>query len=290
MSSILNALKRVETDGSGNPDALQPTTPWQTHQEVRPRGSDRIWEMLVTNGSQWAGICLVTAVLVAVGVTAGLLAPSLFQREQHQQKLPLPDIASHQAAGRTRASVPTGKIRPPRHPLSPPTTAGSIHAPGKTDSPSAPPGIAASPRVTPGSKSRYQAVSVVAASKTLPAAKGSPAWHLPPKPGILPTRVRVAPPRPSAAPRQIAKSRPTMENSEKPADPPSDPQPLPTEAQLHLQAVSWSQTVPKRIAVINNRVLHAGEPIAGYTVGRIDPDAVILSRAGADYRLTFRPR
>jgi type II secretory pathway component PulC len=65
--------------------------------------------------------------------------------------------------------------------------------------------------------------------------------------------------------------------------------PVPAEAGLTLQAISWSARAEQRIAVIDGRVLHQGDSIAGYLVETIEPDTVTLSQTGRVYRLAFRP-
>ncbi len=63
---------------------------------------------------------------------------------------------------------------------------------------------------------------------------------------------------------------------------------LPVDAELSLQAISWSESVEKRIAVINDRVVHPGELVGDFAIEEIEPDAVILSRSGQTYRIFFR--
>ena len=56
---------------------------------------------------------------------------------------------------------------------------------------------------------------------------------------------------------------------------------------IQLQAISWAQSAEKRIAVINNRVLHEGDSVEGYTVVKIRPDDVVLRRDGRMWRAKF---
>jgi hypothetical protein len=57
---------------------------------------------------------------------------------------------------------------------------------------------------------------------------------------------------------------------------------------MKLQAVTWSRTPQKRIAVINNRILREGEVVSGYLINSINQDDVVLSREGAKWKLLFR--
>ena len=58
--------------------------------------------------------------------------------------------------------------------------------------------------------------------------------------------------------------------------------------EMKLQAVTWSKSPQKRIAVINNRILREGEVVSGYIIDTIRQDDVILSRGGTKWKLVFR--
>ena len=57
---------------------------------------------------------------------------------------------------------------------------------------------------------------------------------------------------------------------------------------LKIQAISWSDTPEKSLAVVNNQVLREGADIEGYHISRINPDDIVLQRDGKAYRLEFR--
>lgn len=57
---------------------------------------------------------------------------------------------------------------------------------------------------------------------------------------------------------------------------------------MKLQAVTWSRTPQKRIAVINNRILREGELVSGYLIKRINQDDVIVTLDGEEWKLLFR--
>ena len=57
---------------------------------------------------------------------------------------------------------------------------------------------------------------------------------------------------------------------------------------MKLQAVTWSRTPQKRIAVINNRILREGEMVSGYLINTINQDDIVLSLDGKKWKLLFR--
>jgi type II secretory pathway component PulC len=59
---------------------------------------------------------------------------------------------------------------------------------------------------------------------------------------------------------------------------------------IELQAISWAENSDRRIAVINNNVLHEGDSVEGYTVVKIRPDDVVLRRDGRMWRASFSIR
>ena len=79
------------------------------------------------------------------------------------------------------------------------------------------------------------------------------------------------------------------------AEPEPDPilsasQKLPEQAGLNLQAISWSETPERRIAVINGRILKEGEQIEGYSILQIRTDDVVFMQAGQRWMLGFTGR
>ncbi|MCG6909956.1 MAG: general secretion pathway protein GspB [Deltaproteobacteria bacterium] len=73
---------------------------------------------------------------------------------------------------------------------------------------------------------------------------------------------------------------------------PSQEEPVPMDrlegVAMKVQAISWSETPGKRLAVVNSQVLREGDDIEGYAVSRINPDDIVLQRGGKAYRLDFR--
>jgi type II secretory pathway component PulC len=73
-------------------------------------------------------------------------------------------------------------------------------------------------------------------------------------------------------------------------DPYAKVAPLEANSPIDLQAISWAESADRRIAVINNSVLHEGDSVEGYTVVKIRPDDVILRREGRMWRAGFSLR
>lgn len=73
-------------------------------------------------------------------------------------------------------------------------------------------------------------------------------------------------------------------------DPDGDRFPRLTDDRLALQAIAWSDTVDRRMAVINGDILREGGAIAGYTIRRIRRDDVLVAAQGRTWRLMFRNR
>jgi hypothetical protein len=59
---------------------------------------------------------------------------------------------------------------------------------------------------------------------------------------------------------------------------------------MKLQALTWSREPHKRIAVINNRILHEGEMVSAYLLVTINQDDVILGRDGKIWKLLFHTK
>ena len=59
---------------------------------------------------------------------------------------------------------------------------------------------------------------------------------------------------------------------------------------MKLQALTWSREPHKRIAVVNNRILHEGESVSGYLLITINQDDVVFDREGKTWKLSFRTK
>lgn len=56
--------------------------------------------------------------------------------------------------------------------------------------------------------------------------------------------------------------------------------PILPNAPLRIQALFWSTSPPKRVAMINNLVLKEGDSIESFQIVRIDPDAIVVKADG----------
>jgi hypothetical protein len=87
------------------------------------------------------------------------------------------------------------------------------------------------------------------------------------------------------------KDPPTSVNELSKEVPAKEEKPLPMDriegVGFKIQAISWGDTSPERLVVINNQVLREGDGIEGYLISRINPDDIILRRGSNTYRLDF---
>jgi len=60
--------------------------------------------------------------------------------------------------------------------------------------------------------------------------------------------------------------------------------------EMVLQAISWSQDVGRRMAVINGKICREREPIGGYMILKINPEDVMVSKGSVTGRLVFKIR
>ena len=58
---------------------------------------------------------------------------------------------------------------------------------------------------------------------------------------------------------------------------------------IKLQAVAWGANPDECMAIINDRLVHQGSVVDGFTVASIDEKAVILTREGDRWRLFLGP-
>jgi hypothetical protein len=95
-------------------------------------------------------------------------------------------------------------------------------------------------------------------------------------------RETIAPPVKKASPAVIrAQTSPPPEKAEIP---------LLKDPDMKLQALTWSREPHKRIAVVNNRILHEGESVSGYLLITINQDDVVFDREGKTWKLSFRTK
>ncbi len=59
------------------------------------------------------------------------------------------------------------------------------------------------------------------------------------------------------------------------------------DSKLKLQALAWFDDADRRMAVINDRIVHEGESVEGYQVTKIRQEDVIVKNGGKSWRLEF---
>ena len=59
------------------------------------------------------------------------------------------------------------------------------------------------------------------------------------------------------------------------------------DAEFKLQAIAWFDEAAKRLAVINGRIIREGESVNGYTVRQIRPDDVLVNDGSNTWRVEF---
>ena len=110
-----------------------------------------------------------------------------------------------------------------------------------------------------------------------------------PAPEFIPAKVAQPVAQPEKETLEIA--RPLMSAPDPvviPAKPTAVEIPKLKDPDMKLQAITWSRTPEKRIAVINNRILREGEVVSGYLIRTINQDDVIMSLDGIKWKLLFR--
>lgn len=115
------------------------------------------------------------------------------------------------------------------------------------------------------------------------------------------TNAALSPPAPSpssdnqpAAPEEAVTVEPTPLAEPDPpvvtsASMPPAPARLPlfTGQNLKLQAITWSRTPEKRLAVISNKIVREGDSVGGYLVALINQDDVVVSQKDGQWMLSY---
>ena len=268
MSTILKALKRVDQSTPPPDDWQSGPSMIDTKKAVRGR-LFRIWLQ------RKAVVALIVAV---VAIAAGWLIYS-------QKDRLISTIGPHSPS--EKPPFFQAKIEPPRQPertapqqttpLNRRQTSGSAKAgrerdraerqsPTSSSSPSAQQNLSnqmttLTPRArAPESKSAARS-SVSGSPKDGPGDSGQ-------------SRIR----SPATAPAQTSKSR---------AVPAARSYPRLDNAELKLQAIAWSNVAAERIAVINDRIVHEGESVKGYSINQIRQDDVVVNDGTQSWQLEF---
>jgi FtsZ-interacting cell division protein ZipA len=266
MSTILKALKKVESDSINKGSAVGQAQSPQSREKV---SSDRV-------RPTWRGFHLFIPILVllaGVGIWRYLISTDSPLEKQPVQTFPIAKQPSNQEKSiQARAGA---KPRP--------------NADERQARSSAP----ADSRKQPNRQERTDE-SLSAASDDLDT-KPLVATDMPKR---NPPVKRDAPQESTAKrlePENTVKESPPMENAGSPkpnnskAEPWRDAKRL-EENQLALQAVAWAPQPEKRMGVIDGEVMREGDDVNGYTVVKIQKQNIIVLRDGKYYRLEFQRR
>jgi hypothetical protein len=259
MSTILNALKKLEQENKGN--ALQPTQDFLDHRSL---GYESWRDRLSDFKLRWTWV-----VVAIIGVGIGFFVAGINSTPIQQAT-----VSSSEKAARTeRADRPSAA--PPKVNTKPAAIPENV-----------------SPNPQQAEKSSpFEPHGAAKAGEPKPA-------EVPPKPGsdIAANNSRKkAPPAipPKTQPNTKAASRPAPVNKKA-----SDPQvnnrfsqaTRLTDGRLEVQAIAWSPVVEDRMAVINNQVIHQGNTIEGFAVVEIGEDKVLVKEGPQFYVVFFGSR
>ena len=253
MSSILNALKKVE--GSG-PDAVPPRHPLRHIPADLPAAPRR-------NRRRTYLAALAGAVVVVAGAV-------LFT-----------------GRGPDRTAEPVGAVHTVQAPLpAEPPTLPPPAVPPRTlaqSQPTPPPPPASMPEVAMPPEPAPEAMPPVQAPP--PTARIRPRDTAPAAPPTLESRA-AAPPRTAPVPERPAAARaPAV-----PARSPEDSLSRLEEGKLKVMAIAWAEDPGRRIAVVNGHIVKEGESVDGYTVTRIRKDDLIVGDGSRSWRVELNLR
>lgn len=249
MSSILKALKKIETSGVAE-DTRGYAMPYEP-QAMRPSRRAAKW---YTRRSVRYGLA---AVLLAAGAAAyygwpSAKAPSQAAGVAREVRSPLPagqTPPAPQTAPRTASPDPA----PPSTPSSRPSERSAASAPADAPVKAAPP-VQAPP---PSSRIRPRDGGGLAAPETRP-----------------PVAQRSAPTQDRAGASRPAPSRSAADNLDRLE-----------ESKLKVMAIAWADDPARRLAVVNGHIVREGESVEGYSVTQIRKDDIIVNDGSRSWRV-----
>ena len=280
MSSILKALKRVETESPPLPTYQSQTRPIDPKQALNSNTKKR-WHLR-----------RLIYLLLILAVVVGAAAVVFSQRDLLMAGLSFlfpPDTppGTTPAGNRTgiyRAKIPTATpspTQPQRQVTRRPS--GQI----KTSAPA-------------GRDKKFQARSTSgsrrSADRTAVPRQAAPASRSPqtkPKAKVNPQPKQVARPSNSASLKK-SKADQKPQAVRPAARRPQSVRPAPRQTydrfnddKLRLQALAWADDANRRMVVINDRIVHEGESVDGYQILKIREEDVIIQQGGKSWRLEF---
>lgn len=249
MSSILKALKKIETSGVSEDTRGYPV-PYEAQAMLPSRRSAKWYTRRIVRYG-------LTAVLLAAGAAAYYgwtrdKAPSQAAGVAREVRSPLPagqappaPLAAPRTASPERVPSPTP---PPRS-----SEKGAGAAPAELQAQAAPP-VQAPP---PSSRLRSRDGGGLAVTETRP----------PAAPKSAPIQDRAAAARPAPT-RSAADSLDRLE-----------------ESKLKVMAIAWAVDPARRLAVVNGHIVREGESVEGYSVTQIRKDDIIVNDGSRSWRV-----
>jgi hypothetical protein len=276
MSTILRALKKVETDSTENVQQIGPVHPFKASDVISKRLTS-LWYQHLGRRLLWIGSGVAIISLVV------LLTTNIFDgggKQKSPSKISLPQESEPQKPMSHRITPYDSNVND-----------RSMQAPG----PTRPKAFAPKPSHDPDYKpNRYTGKFVPEAST---------------KDTDIPPETQVSPPLETEiiSPQNKGKSFPSKtdalpsEDSTETETPvevfEEDPEELRyaqvdflENGELELQAISYAKAPDQRMAVINNEIVRQGHSLNGYKVIYIGPEKVVVKRGGAQWQLVFMIR
>lgn len=269
MSSILRALKKLEQDTATGRAAV-PEIPVKSNS-----GQQRKIAL--------AGFVAVVA-LMAAGVLfsiKGLMRPPVTGKVARLQKQagPVGIASSPVVLYATRTVGSSGNERPTGQAVYP-----SVKSVGRD--------MSLEPEQTAGAFTRDADVTTQLSVQKMPTAdlKNAEAVQLPDTQDLAQGSAGQAPGLAPVIENEHHLVESTRIGEKKSAKVEPEPDEIGDSAGLQLQAISWSPTSARRMAVINGRICHEGEWVEGYLVTGITTDYILLKKGGTIGKLSFKLR
>jgi len=246
VSSILNALKKVEANGAAE-DPRGPQAPHQMKALPLPHP-----------GSRWYSRRRVLYVMAAVFLAAGAAAYYNWSGAGGPSK-------TEGIAREVRSRLPSGQIAPqPAPPPAKPTPAplaASAQRPRENPEGQPPAG--------PQAKASPPVQAPPPTSRIRPSEGGGPAPEKRP-----PSTSRSTAPQDRAGASRPAASR-TPEDSLSRLE----------ESKLKVMAIAWFEDPARRLAVVNGHIVKEGESVEGYSITKIRKDDIIVNDGSRSWRV-----
>ena len=107
-----------------------------------------------------------------------------------------------------------------------------------------------------------------------------------------PPKKALSPPNSALTGKSVARNRtatrePKVKTDKSAKTKPSETYDRLNDSKIRLQALAWSDDAARRMAVINDHIIHEGESVDGFQVTKIRKEDVIVKNGGKSWRLEF---